>query len=56
VNLIIAEGMAGGLNEPCINGNTLIDSKALAFKLAEDFGIYLIHGFFRQSGSESRVC
>jgi hypothetical protein len=46
-NLIITDGMTGGFNESGINSNAFIDGNALAFELAEDFGVYLIHGFFR---------
>ncbi len=57
VNLRVYPGrMAGGFNQPGINGNTFIDRQALFLVLAEDFAIYLIHGIFRQSFSEPREC
>jgi hypothetical protein len=34
--LIIAYGTSGGFNQPGINGNSLINAQALAFKLAQD--------------------
>ena len=46
MNLVIANGTAGGFNEPGIDGNTFIDGKALVFKLTENFGVDLIHGIF----------
>lgn len=47
--VIIAERSAGGLDESGINGNAFIDSQTLVFKLAQNFGIELIHGFFGES-------
>ena len=54
--LIIAEGTAGGFNEPGIYGNALIDCQALVFKLVQDFRVELVHGLFGQSGSKAREC
>ena len=49
LDFIIADRSTGGFNESGINGDAFIDGEALGFKLTKDFGIYLIHGFFRKS-------
>jgi len=54
VKFIIAERPAGGFNKPGVNGDAFINAQALVFKLAQDFGIDLIHSFFGQSASEAR--
>jgi hypothetical protein len=44
-NLVFADGTTDRFNKPRIDGNTFINSKALAFKLTKDFGVDLVHGF-----------
>jgi hypothetical protein len=46
LDFVIADRATGGFNQSGINGNVFIDSEALGFKLAKNFGVDLIHGFF----------
>ena len=48
--------LSGQLAESGIDGNAFINRQALAFQLAQDFGVKLIHGFFGQSLSKTREC
>jgi len=52
-NLVIADGTTGRFYKPGVNGDSLIDSKALAFKLTKDFGVDFLHGFFWKSASKA---
>ncbi len=56
LDFIIADGATGGFNESGINGNAFIDSEPLGFKLAKDFGVDLIHGFFGKPCSKTGEC
>jgi len=58
VKFIIAERPAGGFNEPGVNSDAFINAQALGFKLSQDLGVDLIHGFFGPppADSEAREC
>lgn len=52
-DFVVAHGPACRFNQPGIHGDALVDGKAPAFKLPQDFGVDLIHGILRQSFSET---
>ena len=53
-DFIITDRMAGGFNQPGVNGDALINAQTLAFKLAQDLGVNLIHSLFGESASKAR--
>ena len=55
-DFVIADRATGGFNESGINGNAFIDSEALVFKLAQDLGVDLIHGFFGKPCPKTGEC
>jgi hypothetical protein len=56
LDFVIANWPTGGFNESGIDGNAFIDSEALGFKLAKNFGVDLIHGFFGKPCSKTGEC
>ena len=46
LELFITKRAASGFNQSGINGDALVDSEALQFKLPKDIGVDLIHGIF----------
>ena len=55
-DFVIADRAVGGFNQSGINGNAFIDTEALGLKLAQNFGVDLIHGFFGKPCSKAGEC
>src|SRR5450756_1272964 len=53
LDLFVADGMAGGLNQAGVHGNSLIDDKPLPGELLKDVAVNQVHRLLGQTAPET---